>query len=93
MAISQGLPPIRGGGLTLDKTDMKNIESATAKDFRSWRKAATSCSNEKLVQLIKNCREAADEMRRQSNPVKAEFYEDQEWIFTDVYLERKRANT
>ena len=70
---------------------MTNIESATAEDFRAWRKAAISCSNETLVQLIKNCREAADQMHRQSNLVKAEFYEDQEWMFTYVLRERKRV--
>ena len=70
---------------------MRHIESATVEDYKAWRKAASSCSNEKLVQLIANCREAAYEMHSKGNHVKAEFYEDQEWIFTDVYRERKRA--
>ena len=70
---------------------MRHIESATVEDYKAWRKAARLCSNEKLVQLIKNCREAANEMHSKNNRVKAEFYEDQEWIFTDVYRERKRA--
>ena len=70
---------------------MTNIEAATAEDFRAWRKAAISCSNETLVQLIKNCRDAADEMNKQNKPVKAEFYEDQEWIFTYVLRQRKRV--
>lgn len=30
-------------------------------------------------------------MHRKNDPVKAQFYEDQEWIFADVYRERKRA--
>jgi len=64
---------------------------ATAEDFQAWRKAARSCSDETLAQLIKNCREVANEMHRKNDPVKAQFYEDQEWIFTDVYRERKRA--
>lgn len=70
---------------------MTNIEAATAEDFRAWGKAARLCSNETLVQLINNCREAANEMHRQNNLVKAEFYEDQEWMFTYVLRERKRV--
>lgn len=70
---------------------MKDVASATVEDYVAWRKAARSCSNETLAQLIKNCRQKANEMHRKNNPVKAEFYEDQEWIFTDVYRERKHA--
>jgi len=86
----------------------KDIKSATAEDYKAWREAERLCSNEKLVQLIrdwrkaahlcsdeelaqlfKNCREAANEMHMKYNPVKARFYEDLEWIFTDEYLGRK----
>lgn len=70
---------------------MRHIESATVEDFIAWRKAARLCNNETLVQLIKNCREAANEMHSKNNLVKAEFYEDQEWMFTYVYRERKRS--
>ena len=58
--------------------------------IKDWRKAAHLCSDEELVQIYKNCLQAANEMHRKSNPVKAQFYEDLEWIFTDVYLGRKQ---
>ena len=63
-------------------------QPATEEDFRAWRKAAWSYSDETLAQLFKKCREAANEMHRKSNPVKAQFYEDLEWMFTDIYCLR-----
>jgi len=57
--------------------------------IKNWRKAAHLCSSEELVRIFKNCREAANEMHMKYNPVKARFYEDLEWIFTDEYLGRK----
>ena len=63
-------------------------QSATEEDFRAWRKAAHSYSDKTLAQLFKRCRETANEMHRKNNPVKAQFYEDLEWMFTDIYCGR-----
>lgn len=67
-----------------------NFGAATVEDFKAWEKAAEACSNEQLLHIIRDCREAAQAMKGW-NPVREGFYEDQAWTFADEYRKRTRT--
>jgi len=69
---------------------MRHTEAATAEDFKAWREHAVLCTNDELLFIIRDCREAASAMRTH-NPVKEGFYEDQAFTYADEYRDRTRV--
>lgn len=67
-----------------------NTGAATVEDFKKWEEAAKACSNEQLLHIIRDCREAAQAMKTW-NPVREGYYEDQAWTFADEYRKRTRT--
>lgn len=63
------------------------IEYATPQDFARWRSHAETCDIGSLRFIIRDCRQAAENLRG-FNPTREGFYEDQAFTYADELARR-----